>query len=168
MRQGTEKEIARRLKAWANLRERKGRIEAERDERLEPLRQKFEQRCAPIVSAASEKLEPLQQQMAELEREITDVFIKAISEPNKISFRRIDTATAIAEVITRQERELDPKVFFDSVPPSKRDSAFWSCLKTLIGAAEKFLGRTRLDEICHTKQRHTVQVRAKEAVCSKA
>jgi hypothetical protein len=100
--------------------------------------------------------------MAELEQEITRRFLNEISDTNSSSFTRVDTATAVAEVITRTERELDAKTFFDNVPPSQRNSAFWSCLKTLIGQAEKFLGATRLNQLAHAKHRHSVSIRVKE------
>jgi hypothetical protein len=162
MRRKTEKEIARRLKQWSKLRAEKGRIEAGRDHKLTPIKTRFEQRCAPIISATNEKLEPVARQMAELEKEISDAFLTAIEE-GSTSFRNIDTATAVAEVVTRTERELDAKTFFENVPASQRSLAFWSCLKTLIGQAEKFLGKIRLDELAHAKQRHTVSIKAKES-----
>ncbi|HEV7377760.1 MAG TPA: hypothetical protein VGN95_23795, partial [Pyrinomonadaceae bacterium] len=136
-------------------------IEAERDQKIAPIRTRFEQRCAPYISAANKKLEPLAQAMAGLEGEITELYLKEVADSNNTCFRHIDAATAVAEVVTRTERELDAKTFFESVPPSKRDSAFWSCLKTLIGQAEKFLGATRLNELVHAKTRHTVSITAK-------
>jgi hypothetical protein len=161
MRRNTEKEIAQRLKQWSKLRSRKGRIEAERDQKIAPIRARFEQRCAPYNSAATQKLEPIAQQMAQLESEITSIFLKAVAEPSNTSFRHVDTATAVAEVITTSQRELDPETFFNNVPPSERTAAFWSCLKTLIGEAEKFLGKIRLNQLAHAQQRHKVSITAK-------
>ena len=161
MRRNTEKKIAKGLKQWAQLRSKKERIEAERDQKLTPIKAQFERRCAPINSAANKKLEPLAQQMAEIEREITNAFLTEIEELGNTNFRHVDTATAVAEVVARTERELDAQTFFESVPPSKRNDAFWSCLKTLIGKAEKFLGAARLDELAHAKERLSVSIKAK-------
>lgn len=71
----------------------------------------------PFFEAANEKLAPVEQQMKELEAEITSMMEAGIQADGTIEFTRIDIATAVAEVITRKERELDAKTFFDSVPP---------------------------------------------------
>jgi hypothetical protein len=161
MRRNTEKKIAKGLKQWAQLRSKKERIEADRDQKLEPIRTRFEQRCAPINSAANEELEPIALQMAQLEQQISVAFLHEIEELGNTNFRYVDTATAVAEVVARTERELDAKTFFESVPPQKRNEAFWSCLKTLIGKAEKFLGAIRLNELAHAQERLTVSIKAK-------
>ncbi len=154
----TQQRIAGLLKQWSKLRGRAERINAEREQKLAPIKARFEQRCAPINSAADEKLIPITQEMSRLEKEIENVFLNTVKEGESFAFTRVPIATAVAEVITRTEREIDAKTFFESVPASKRNAAFYSCLKTLVGKAEQFLGATRVNELAHAKRNHSVQV----------
>ena len=154
----TQTRIASLLKRWSKLRGRAERINAERDQKLKPILARFELRCAPINSAAEEQLSPIAQEMSKLEKEIEDVFLNIVREGDSFKFTRVDIATAVAEVVTRTEREIDAKTFFDNVPPSKRNSAFYSCFKTLIGKAEKFLGADRLNQLAHGKRNHAVKI----------
>ncbi len=155
----TQTKIASLLKQWSKLRGRAARINAERDQKLKPIKVRFEQRCAPINLAADEKLQPLNLQLKELEGEITNVFLNEVKDgKGNFAFTRIAEACAVAEVISKPEREIDSKEFFDSIPPAKRDAAFWSCVKTLIGQAEKFLGKDRVKLLAHTKLKHTVTI----------
>ena len=154
----TQSGIAKALKRWSSLRAKKARIEAERDEAIAPHRAKFEQRCAPINARAQERLTPVEEQLRALEAEITLAFMVGVSENGDVKITRVNTAAAYAEVLTRQERELDPQLLFESVPASQRGAAFWSCLKTMIGKAEKFLGADRLNTLAHAKRTHTVSI----------
>lgn len=161
MRRATEREIARLLKQWSGLRAKQVRIEAERDQSIEPIKRRFEQRCVPIHAKANAKLEPILQQVQVLESQITEAMKAGISEEGQIAFTRIDTATAVAEVVPRTERELDAKTFFDAVPAAQRTGPFYSCLKTLIGKAEKFLGADRVNALAHAKRTYQVSIKAK-------
>ena len=154
----TQKSIAGALKRWSKLRQTKARIEAERERTIAPIKERFEQRCAPANLKAAEKLQPVEAELRALEAEITKAFEAGIDEKGGIKISQVSTATAIAEVRTSTERELDPQLFLNEVPPSRRDAAFYSCLKTLIGKAERFLGATRLNELAHAKRRHTVTI----------
>jgi hypothetical protein len=158
----TQKRIAGFLQRWSKLRAKAGRIEAERDQKIEPIKTRFEQRCAPILSAANVKLEPIAEEMRKLEKEIENEFLNNVPEGESFKFTRVDTASAVAEVITRTEREIDAKTFFENVPADQRNSVFYSCLKTLIGKAEKFLGADRANQIAHAKRNHRVEIRGIE------
>jgi hypothetical protein len=151
--------IAGLLKQWSKLRGRAERINAERDQKLQPIKTRFEQRCAPIHAAANEKLEPINEEMSRIEKEVEDVFLTVVRDGDNFKFTRVPEATAVAEVITRTEREIDAEAFFNAVPPAQRTKAFYSCFKTLIGKAEKFLGADRVNLLAHAKRNHTVQIR---------
>jgi hypothetical protein len=161
MKRATEKEIAAKLKEWAKLRAKKERIEADRDQAIEPLRARFERRCAPILEKARLKLDPIEPDLISLQEEITALMLRGIAEDGELKLTRVATATAVAEVVTHAQREINPKSFFESIPPSQRGQAFWSCLKVLIGNAEKFLG-DRLKDLAHAKETHRVTITAKE------
>jgi len=152
----TQKSIATALLQWSKLQAKRERIEAERDQIIAPIRTRFEQRCAPIHNRANLKLEPLQQQISQLETDITAAMMAGISENGDIKINRVSIATSIVEVATRSEREIDAKAFFDAVPESQRSAAFWSCFKTLVAKAEKFLG-SRINDLAHAKRSHKVQ-----------
>lgn len=154
----TQQRIAGLLKQWSKLRGRAERINAEREQKLAPIKARFEQRCAPINSAAEEKLGPIREEMIQLEKEVEHVFLTLVKEGDGFKFTRVDIATAVAEVVTRTEREIDAKTFFDNVPPSQRNNAFFSCFKTLVGKAEKFLGADRLNQLAHSKRHHAVKI----------
>jgi hypothetical protein len=154
----TQSGIAKALKRWASLREKKARIEAERDRKIAPKRARFEQACAPIFEKANADLKPVEEQLNAIEQEITRAFMAGVDERGDVKINRVATATAIAEVVTREEREIDPRRFFESVPAAQRNEAFWSCLKTLVGRAEKFLGAQRLKEFAHAKRTHRVSI----------
>ena len=156
--EATQRGITKALARWQKLRRRKGAIEAERDATLEPIRQRFEQRCAPVLARAQAKLDPVERELAEVEDAIVTAFMGAVDKRGHFRFTRVANAAAVAEVITRQERELDPKVFFESIPESQRTAAFWSCLRTLIGKAERFLGSDRVNQLAHARQTHQIKI----------
>jgi CRISPR/Cas system-associated protein Csm6 len=157
----TEKEIAQKLKRWSQLQARAGRIVAEREQSLEPIRTRFEQRCAPINQRAQARLDPIQQEISTLEAEITALMEAGISASGDIRFTRVAEATAVAEVITHTQREIDAKTFFESVPAAERTKEFWSCLKTLVIKAEKFLGE-RVNTLAHAKRTHRISIHSQE------
>jgi hypothetical protein len=156
--EGTQKGIARALRRWATLRAERERIEAERDQTIEPIRARFERQIAPAVARAEEQLTPLRDELSKLEKEITEA-MKANIVGGEVRLPRVSTSVAVAEVVTRSEREIDAREFFESVPVAKRGDAFYSCLKIQIGKAEKFLGE-RITDLAHFKRTHTITVRA--------
>jgi len=156
--EATQQGIAKALKRWASLRAKKARIEAERDRKIAPKKARFEQSCAPIFAAANAELAPIEEQLNEVEAAITRAFIAGVDERGSIRFSRVDTACAVAEAVPHTVRELDAKVFFDAVPPHERTSVFWSCLKTLVGNAERFLGAKRLNELAHARRTYRVSI----------
>lgn len=99
--------------------------------------------------------------MSELEAAITAAMKAGIKEDGHVAFTRIDCATAVAEVITRTEREIDAKAFFDAVPPSERGAAFYACVKTLVGKAEQLLGAERLKMLAHARHNYSISITAK-------
>jgi hypothetical protein len=152
----TEKQIVILLKRWSSLRGKKERIEAERDQAIQPIRARFEQRCAPILDKAQVKLDPLLQEISDLQRQIEQKMLEGFNEDG-LKVRRIDAATCFVEVVTKSQREIDPKEFFEAIPQFERGQAFWACLKILIGNAEKFLGN-RINELAHARQSHSVSI----------
>jgi len=153
-----QQRIAGLLKQWSKLRGRAERINSEREQKLKPIIARFEDKCAPINVAAEEKLSPIKREMTQLEKKIEDVFLNLVRDGESFAFTRIDTATAVAEVITQTQREIDLKKFFESVPPSKRNAAFYACLKTLIGKAVALLGEKRVNELTHAKRNYQVTI----------
>lgn len=156
--EATQRGITKALARWKKLRQKKGAIEAERDATLEPIRQRFEQRCAPVYARAQHKLDPVEQELQELEDAIVIAFEGAVDKRGKFRFTRVANASVVAEVATRHERELDPKTFFDSVPESQRTSVFWSCLRTLVGKADRFLGADRVSQLARVRSTHQIKI----------
>jgi hypothetical protein len=67
----------------------------------------------------------------------------------------------IAEPVSNQSaREVEARTFYDSTPPAKRQMV-WSCLKVLIGQAEKLVGKEALDKLAKVKTTWSVQIRRK-------
>ena len=161
MVEATQRSITKALRRWKKLREERARIEAGRDQQLATLRTRFEQRCAPILASAAEELAPIQSEITTLEEQITAAMKAGILQNGDVKINRVSIATAVVEVVTTSEREIDTRKFFDAVPPSERGDAFWSCLKTYVGKAEKFLGE-RVNEFAHAKRRHSVVIREVE------
>lgn len=155
MVEATQRGIAKALRQWKKLRDERGRIEARRDQQLAEIRTRFEQRCAPIHNAAAEELAPVQSQIAALEEQITAAMMAGILQNGDVRITRVPIATAVVEVVTTCEREIDTRKFFEAVPPSERGDAFWSCLKTYVGKAERLLG-SRVNDLAHAKRRHSV------------
>ena len=153
-----EKSIAGALKRWATLRRKKARIEDEREALIAPFRQRFEQRCAPFHLKAGEALQPVEAELRELEAEITRAFEAGIDKKGGVKISQVCIATAVAEIRTHTERELDPRLLLEEVPSSRRDDTFYACFKTLIGKVEKYLGSNRLNELATAKRRHTVSI----------
>jgi hypothetical protein len=156
--EATQSSVARALKRWASLRAKKERIEAEREQKLAPIKARFERSCAPILARTQRNLAPVEAEIATLEAEMGAAMLAGIEKKGGIRVTRISTATAIIEVVTKSEREIDTQAFFNAIPPAQRNAAFWSCLKTLVGKAEKFLG-ARINEFAHAKQSHRVEIR---------
>lgn len=158
----TQKSITKALRLWAKLRGQRAEVEAERDQLLAPIRARFEQDSAPILQRFDPQISTLSSQISELEAGITKAMLAGTDERGEVKITRVDVACAVVEIVTRPEREIDTKAFFEAVPPHERGDVFWMCLKTLVGKAEKFLG-DRVNEYCHAKYRHTVSLREKEA-----
>lgn len=134
--------IKEKLDDWAKAKARLNKIEADRDKALAPLTDAYEKRCASIYEEANEKSRSLEEQLKNLEAEITrELGLGVNCDTRTCAVYQVATDRAIARVQTSEgNREIAPEKFFDQVPPAKRDSKFWGCVKILIGPAEKVYG----------------------------
>src|SRR5690348_8769674 len=113
----TEKSIARKLKRWAELAQQKKQIEAERDGNLQPLKDAFEEACAPIAEAADKKLCPVNTELAALAAEIeTDLKAGAHSDDGTVEIPQVVIPQAIAQVKATPTREIPAPELFKAIP----------------------------------------------------
>lgn len=147
-------QIRKALRDWEKLRGQQSRIEADRDRELQPLKETFDKAAKPICDRADRKLKPVTEKLATLESQIKELM------QADATIRLVETTGAQAEVCTREEREIAPQKFFDTVREAGRGKEFWNCLKVLVTKADKLLG-DRVAAICSTKIVHTVKVRLK-------
>lgn len=134
--------VTQKLDDWAKAKAKLNKIEADRDKTLAPFTSAYEKKCASIHEEANEKSRPLEEQLKNLEAEITrELGIGVNCEKRTCAVYQVATDKAIARVQTSEgNREIAPEKFFEQVPASKRDSKFWGCVKILIGPAEKVYG----------------------------
>ncbi len=156
----TKPQIASLLADWASLRARQQRIEAAREKQIAEHRTAFEQACAPAHSEANRKLTPIQEQLNEIENQITTAMKASIDAAGKIGIPYVTVDNATAEVVSAAQREIKPEIFFEETPPEKRTAVFWECVKIQIGKAEKFLG-SRIDELAALKRTYNVKISLK-------
>lgn len=134
--------IKEKLDEWAKAKAKLNRIEAAREKALAPLTTAYDRKCASIHETANETARPFEEQLKNLEAEIArELGLGVDCETRTCSVYQVATDKAIAKVQTSEgNREIAPEKFFDQVPPAKRDSKFWGCVKILIGPAEKVYG----------------------------
>ena len=147
------------LTEWVSLRRKKARIEAERDRELTPIRERFEQECAPILAKYGPKLSPVDDALTQLEAAIREAVLGAKGADGSHKLPRVASAAAVVEVATRTVRDINPQAFFKLFTPADQDSGFWGCFTVLVGKAEKLLGGARLDEVATPKQTHSVTIK---------
>jgi hypothetical protein len=155
----TRKEsIARKLKQWSRLAQRQKQIEAERDRKLAPLTEKYEQACAPIMAAADARLSVLQQELSALASQIESE-LKAGTKPDgTVEIQQVTVDDAIASVKSTPTREIPAQEFYKAFPASQRDNKFWSCLKVLLGNSTELIGAQRVESLAKKTYSHKVEI----------
>jgi len=161
MKVSRKESIARKLKQWARLAQRQKQIESERDLKLQPLKNAFEDSCAPIVAAADAKLSVLQAELATLATQIEND-LKAGAKPDGTAeLFQVEIDKAVATLNLKPTREISAQKFFKSFPASQRNAAFWSCLKVLLGESTKLIGAQRVEQLAEKTYSPTVQISLK-------
>ncbi len=169
MARPSKKAVELALTEWFALNVKATRITAKRDAEIQPLKDSYEKKCAPILEEAKQKLSPLQERMKFLEKEITKTLESGIDkETETVALSQVVVSSetspliAIAEVLVDEgDRSIDPQEFFKTTAPAKRDAKFWGCVKVLVQKAEKFLGE-KINEIAKRPKVFKVKVSVKE------
>lgn len=121
----------------------------------------FNEATKPINEKFDKKLLPINSEISELEKSIKTAFDSTKDKDGSFKLGKVEHGSLIVEPVSSQSaREVDAKVFFDSVPANKRESV-WSSLKVLIAKAEKLVGKEALDKIASVKTTWSVTIRRK-------
>jgi hypothetical protein len=149
------------LRRWECAAVQKLQIEATRDDKLRPFRERFDKDSAPAVAAADSLLAPIVAKLQELENELTIALLAAIKADGTIPIPQLLAKHAIAEVTVDQKREISPAEFFATIPAADRHSNFWKCLRVQIGEASHFLGKETIKRLAKFNRTHGVTIRIK-------
>jgi len=154
--------ITAALEQWAKAKAKAVRIEGKRDSDLASIKQRYEKQCAPIESAAKESLAPLEKSMREAAAVIEKELRIGINDDGTIALPQVTSEKALAKITAKDgDRVIDPEKFFAEVPPAKRDSMFYGCVKILVGKAEKAYGDI-VNRISKPKTVHAVEIKLKD------
>lgn len=135
------------MDSWEAVQKKIARAEKARNAELEPLIERHNEELKPILEKHDVKIGKLTDQAASLENQVVG-YLEAQNKDQVIS-----TGGAVAEQKTETKigaRVIDPKRFYDLV--KSKGSEFWGCLKVEIAKAERFLGKTQVDEIADKKE----------------
>lgn len=153
--------IGENLKALEGLYAKREKLETQKARQLHPHQVAFNEATKPITDKFDEKVAPIDKKIAELMDSISAEFNKTKQADGSFKLGKVEFGGLVAEPYSTQSaREVDAKVFFDSVPAIKRESV-WSAFKVLISKAEKLVGKEALDKIAKVKTTWNIQVRRK-------
>jgi len=150
------------LDRWAKAKAKAVRIEAKRDSDLAPIKERYEKQCAPIEAEAKGALAPLEKAMSEARSIVEKELRLGINDDGSIALPQVVSEKAIAKVTSKDgDRVIDPEKFLAEIPPAKRNSIFFGCVKILVGKAEKAYGDV-VNRISTPKVVHVVEVDLKK------
>lgn len=141
-------------------------------EKLEPLAARRKVLTSEIerqlLAGVDEKTEKVALSQVVVDIETNKIVAAAVARTNKAEGKPLRTSedgkplvSALAEVVVKEgDREVDAKAFFESVEESKRDSAFWGCLKVGIAPVVKFLG-AGIDKLATRPKKWVVSISLK-------
>lgn len=159
-------EIAAKLAEWAKLQKKRLRIEAKRDEELDPHVTKFERATAAINANAKLQLDDLNPKIDVLAKEIEKALLAGVDETSGVvalSQVSLEGGKALAEVKAKEgPRSVDPEKYFEHTPHSKRNNIFWSAVKIAIAPAEAFLGKVTLNAMAEKPTTYKVELKLGE------
>lgn len=156
-----EQTIATKLKQWARLAQRQKQIEAERDRKLQPLKDELELKCAPIVAAADARLTTLQAELSVLAAAIESELQAGARADGTVEIPQVAVDNAVALLKSKPTREIPAQDFFQAIPASQRNAGFWSCLKVLLGESTKLIGEKSVERLAKKTYTHKVEISLK-------
>lgn len=158
----TKQDLTAKLHEWEKLKTRATKIETQREQQLQTILDVFEKKAEPINADADRQLAPLVDQMEAIEKELESELLGSIKPDGSIRIPQLETASALAQVMTDSRREIKAAAFFRAVLPSRRnDPDFYGCLSVLIGKAEKFLDKATMTRLARAKLTHSVSLTLK-------
>lgn len=154
--------ITEALETWAKAKAKALRAEAKRDADIAPHEQRYLKTIAPIEQAAKDALAPLEKTMREAASVIEREMRLGINGDGTIAVPQVATEKAFAKINTKDgDRLVDAQKFFDEFHPSSRNATFWSCVKILVGKAEKAYGDI-VNRVSKPEVKHLVEIALKK------
>lgn len=152
----TKSEVIELLGEFAKLEKRLQTLAKKRDDELSPLIEAHNEASRPILDEFEAKSTKIRAKRDEVNAQIKG-YLDAAGRDQVITGEK-----AYAERKTETKvgpRVIDPKTFYDTV--KAKGSEFWGCLSVGIAKAEKFLGKTSVDEIADIKSTEVVTTEIK-------
>lgn len=142
----TKPEVIELLDEYAMLEKRLGKLAQKRDDELAPLIEAHNEATKPIYDEFEHRSAKIRAKRDEIDTQIREHLLAAkrdqvITGEKATAERRTETKIG--------SRVIDPKKFYDTV--QEKAAEFWGCLSVGIAKAEKFLGKTQVDEIADVK-----------------
>lgn len=124
------------------------------NDELAPLLEDLEKKSAPIRKKHEAKIQKLRDEQAAIETEVVG-WLNRAGRP-----LALEGELAIAAVESKVgSRVIDPQKFFDLV--KAKGSEFWACFRVEIAKAERFLGKTKVDEVSTKESKLVATIRIK-------
>lgn len=159
-------EITERLSEWARLERKRLRIEATRDEELDPHVAEFQKNTESINSTAKLQLDEVARQLATVSKEIERALLAGVNEKTGvIALPQVALAggKALAEVKKKEgARVIDAERFFARTPPAKRTTAFWAAVTIGVAKAKDFFGEVVLNAMADKPTSYKVELKLGE------
>ncbi len=151
-----------------------GPVLAEAQARLRPIQERLQILAgdinAQMMAGVDEKAETIAIPEVAVEIETTRAIAAAVvklnqaeGEPLRMSESNKPLVRAVAQVDSKPgSRQVDAQTFFANVPESERNDTFWKkCLKVLVGEADKFLGKEKVDKLAKAPKSFSVSISLK-------
>lgn len=150
----TKAQVLELLDEFAAVETRLLKLEAKRNEDLAPLAEAYAEACEPILKKFEKASGKLADKRASVVNQINS-YLDAAGRDQVITGGRAYAERKSETKIGR--RTIEPQKFFDTV--AQKGKEFWACLRVEILRAEKFMGKTAIDEMSE-RQEETVVVRS--------
>jgi len=156
-------EITERLTEWAKLERKRLRIEAKRDEDLDPHVTNFQNATESINSTAKLQLDEISAKQATLAKDIETALLAGVDHKTGVIALpqvALEGGKALAEVEKKEgARVVDPEKYFLHTPAAKRTKGFWAAVKIGIAPAIEFFGEVVLNSMADKPPTYKVKLK---------
>jgi|GEM_PF-2619017 len=151
----TQAEIRSLADEWAGLNKKIGKATNAMGAELDPYIREHNEAIKPVLGKWEPKIAKLETMRDEIADTVTN-WLREYGKPVSIE----SNAAVAANHLKASGRVIDAETFFNKI--KDRSAAFWGCVTIAIQKADKYLGKTLVDEIATTKTGLTSTLKLKD------